>query len=204
MKLAPITFAVAFLLAGCGSTTPTSPPPSSERSPVARVDASAPVVNGVEAPPSSGDPAPSASAAPQSTPTPDPDPVRTAAATGFQADGVDNWQALNALSPNDVGKDEAAVWGRYLAALKQLPAPADTATALHALIRKVTRLHALLGEQASAFAAGRMARFYTVARQRSNTLNTVERAAGRVRTDLGLPLRPFHLPDPPSPDFSYP
>ena len=57
MKLVPITFAVAFLLAGCGSTTPTSPPPSPAGSHVARVDTSAPVVNGVQAPPSSGDPA---------------------------------------------------------------------------------------------------------------------------------------------------
>jgi hypothetical protein len=49
-KLAPIGFTVAFLLAGCGSTTPTAPPPSPAASPEGQVDASAPSPTSVSSP----------------------------------------------------------------------------------------------------------------------------------------------------------
>ena len=201
MKLVPITFAVAFLLAGCGSTTPTSPPPSPAGSHVARVDTSAPVVNGVQAPPSSGDPAPSESAAPQPTPTPDPDPVRTAAATGFQADGVDNLGQCSQrqLSPNDVGpRDEAAALGpvhsrRSKQAPGHLPTRRRPCTGLRPA--KVTRLQALLGEPASAFAAGRMARFYDVAGETAK--QHPEHGGACCRPSPDRP-RPSATPVPPS------
>jgi hypothetical protein len=199
MKQALFALCVACLLAGCGSTTPTAP----AASPVAEVDAS-PVVTSVQAPPSSSEPAPSASTAPEPSPTPDPAAIRTAAAAAFQAAGVANWQALHGVPAKDIGSDAAAVWAQYAAALKQLRVPADTAADLNRLIGKVTRLEALLRQQSAAFAPGTMHRFYKVAGQRSRTESDVEDTATRVRTDLGLPLRPFHMPDPYTPDFSYP
>ena len=41
------------------------------------------------------------------------------------------------------------MWGRYLAALKQLQVPADTAADLQDLIRRVSRLQAVSGEGGS-------------------------------------------------------
>jgi hypothetical protein len=205
-KLVSMGLVVACLLAGCGSTTPTSPPASPASSPLAQVDASAPAVNVVQAPPSSSEPAPSASEAPQPK-APDPEAVRAAAGAGFLAAGVANWQALHGLvglTAKQYPLGEAKVWGQYAGALKQLGVPADTAADVHVLIRKITRYQALLREEAAACAARRMARCYNVAGHRSNTLNKVEGVAARVRTDLDLPLRPFHFPDPYSPDFSYP
>ncbi len=82
MKLAVVALLILCSLAGCGSTSPTAPPPSPVGSPAAQVDALAPA-DGEPAPSNSGDPAPSA--APLPTPTPDPDAVRQAALAWFEA-----------------------------------------------------------------------------------------------------------------------
>jgi hypothetical protein len=63
-KLASIALTAACLLAGCGSTTSTAPPPSLAGSPAAQVDASAPAIDAVQTPASSGNPVPSAVATP--------------------------------------------------------------------------------------------------------------------------------------------
>ncbi len=129
--LAAIALAVACLLGACDSSTPTPPSPPAG-SPVARVEASAPV----QAAPSSGDPAPSASAAPQPTPTPDPETVRMAAAAGFQAaDAAARDRTGLPWNHKDVGRGPAKLWGQYLAALRQLQVPADTAADMQDLIR---------------------------------------------------------------------
>jgi hypothetical protein len=52
------------LAAGCGSTTPTAPPSPPAGGPAAQVDASAPAVDGVQTPASSGNTAPSPVATP--------------------------------------------------------------------------------------------------------------------------------------------
>ena len=120
---------------------------SPSNSPAAQVDASAPA-NSPQAPPSSGDLAPSASASLQPTPTPDPEAVRVAAAAGYQAAGAAHQRAWTSLPDNhkDVGRGASAMWGRYLAALRQLQFPADTAADLQDLIRVVSRLQAISGE----------------------------------------------------------
>ncbi len=186
MKLAVVALLVACSLVGCGSTTPTSPPPSAAGSPAAQVDASAPA-NSVEAPPSSGDPAPSASAAPQPTPTPDPEAVRMAAAAGFQAAGAAHQRAWTRLPDNhkDVGRRPARLWGRYLAALRQLQVPADTAADLQDLIRIVSRLQAISGEGGT----DNRLRAADVRYQTrwDNVWPKIWPAATRVRSDLGLP-----------------
>ena len=143
LKLAAIALAIACLLVGCESSTP---PPAPPRSPAAQVDASAPA-SSVQAPPSSGDPAPSASAAPQPTPTPDPEAVREAAAAAFHAAGAANLEAFRAV-PFDqhhlaqTEREIAETWDLYIAALKQLEVPDDTAANLRDLIRKVRRVQA--------------------------------------------------------------
>ena len=91
MKQASIALVVSCLLAGCGNATPIAAPPKPAGSPVAEVEASAPVVHGVQAPPNSGVPAPSASAAPQPTSTLGPDTVRMTAAAG-------SWQPVSPTS----------------------------------------------------------------------------------------------------------
>ena len=186
MKLATIALVVACLLAGCDSSTPTPVPPAPAGSPAARVDASAPA-NGVQAPPSSGDPAPSASAAPQPTPTPDPEAVRKAAAAQYLAAGLANTQGFEALDTKHkrTGLDDAEVWGQFAADLKQLQVPADTAADLHDLIRKVRKVEALHIEESGHFA--RMADFYIVARHLRNAQSRMSDAIDRVRSDLDLP-----------------
>ena len=186
MKLAVVALLAACLLTGCGSTTPTSPPPSAVGSPAAQVDASAPA-NDSQAPPSSGDPAPSASAAPQPTPTPDPEAVRVAAAAGYQAAGAAHQLAWARLPENhrDVGRARAKLWGRYLAALRQLQVPADTAADLQDLIRSVSRLQAVVGEGGSDNRLRNSdARFQT---RFYNAWYKISPASARVRSDLGLP-----------------
>jgi hypothetical protein len=83
-KSASIALIVACLLAGCGGTTPTAPPPSPAASPAARVDASAPVIDGVQTPASSGNPVPS----PVATPTIAASPTPQAAVTGLLEAGT--------------------------------------------------------------------------------------------------------------------
>src|SRR5262249_14237473 len=144
---------------GCDTSTPTPHRSAPTSSPAAQVDAS-PVVNGVQPPPSSGSPAPSASAAPQRSPTPYGDAVRSAAGAGFLAAGAANWQAINAVHPfpgKQYSVGLADTWSQYAAALGKLRVPADTAADLHALIRKVKRLQALFREEAAGCAGGRMA-----------------------------------------------
>jgi hypothetical protein len=197
MKLASIAFAVAGLLAGCGSTTPSSPPPPSPAgSPAARVDPSAPAAHGVETPASSGDPAPSGSAASQPPPTADPELVRAAAALQFQADGVANVQAAYALPanvkhPERRARDHAELWGRYLAALRQLRVPADTTADLQDLIRKVTRVQAAEREASAAVGAWSWNEplpeaWWVAGRHISVRTSRMVDAANRVRADLGL------------------
>ncbi len=184
MKVAAIALAVACLLGACDSSTPT-PPPSPAGSPAARVDASAPA-NGVQAPPSSGDPAPSASAAPQPTPTPDAEAVRTVAAAGYLAACCNARPTRRSRrSPSGPTKTEAEIWGRCAADLKKLQVPADTAADLHDLIRKVTKVQALMIEASGHFA--RMADFYVVARHLRNARSRMDDAVDRVRSDLDLP-----------------
>jgi beta-lactamase class A len=183
MKLAAISFVVTLLLAGCGNTTPTSPPPSPAGSPVAQVDASPPAVSVVQASPSSGVPAPSAPAAPQPTPTPDPEALRTAAAAGYTTASDANVQAFDAPSP----KPAAEIWGQFAADLRKLAVPADTAVDLHSLIRKVTRLQAWERKTSALLAAGSMTDFYIAARHRRDAQSSMADAVDRVRSDLGLP-----------------
>jgi len=206
VKVAAIVL-VAALLAGCDTSTPTPHPSAPASSPAAQVDASPPVVNGGQTPPSSGNPAPSASAAPQPSPTPDRDAIRSAARAGFLAAGVAHWQAISAVHPfpaKQYSVGLADTWSEYAAVLRKLRVPADTAADLHALIRKVTRLQALFRGEAARCAAGRMAHCGILAAQELDTLDNVEAAAGRVRTDLGLPQRPFITPYPAPPGFAYP
>lgn len=185
-KLAPITLAVAFLVVGCGSTTPTAPPPSLSGSPVAQVQASAPVVNGVQVPRSSTDSAPSASAARQPSPTPDPDALRTAAAAGFQAAADANAQAFNKCTGNKKCVfGEAEIWGLFAADLKKIQVPIDTAADLHTLIRRVVKLQALTRQASGHF--DRWADWDRVAIHRRNTQSKMADAVDQVRSDLGLP-----------------
>ena len=185
LKLAAIALAVACLLGACDSSTP-NPPSSPVGSPAARADASAPA-SSVEAPPSSGDPAPSASASLQPTPTPDPEAVRMAAAAGFQAAGAAHQRAWTRLplTHKDVGRGPARLWGRYLAALRQLQVPADTEADLRALIRIVSRLQAISGEGGT----DNRLRAADVRYQTrwDNVWSRIWPAATRVRSDLGLP-----------------
>jgi hypothetical protein len=158
--------------------------PSPSNSPAARVDASTPA-DDVQAPPSSGDPAPSGSAASQPPPTADPELVRAAAALQYQADGIANLQAFRALYENNKRNPErytAELWGQYLAALNQLQVPADTAADLRDLIRKVTRVQA--AERESATAVGDA--WWRARRHIRDRTSRMVDAANRVRADLGL------------------
>ena len=198
MKLAAVALLVACLVSGCGSTTPTSPPSSPVGSPAARADASAPA-SSVEAPPSSGDPAPSASASRQPTPTPDPEAVRMAAAAGYQAAGAAHERAWTRLPDNhkDVGRGASAMWGRDLAALRQLQVPADTAADLQDLIRIVSRLQAISGEGGSDNRLKSADARYQI--RWGKIWPKLSPASARVRSDLGLP-EPVSL----GPDGLYP
>ena len=159
---------------------------SPSNSPAAQIDASAPV-NSPQAPPSSGDPAPSAPASLQPTPTPDPEAVRMAAAAGYQAAGAAHQRAWTRLPENhrDVGRARAKLWGQYLAALRQLQVPADTAADLQGLIRSVSRLQTVVGEGGSDNRLRNSdARFQT---RFYNAWYKISPASERVRSDLGLP-----------------
>ena len=185
--LAAIVLAVACVLGACDSSTPT-PPSSPPGSPAARVEASAPV----QAAPSSGDPAPSASSAPQPTPTPDPETVRMAAAAGFQvADAAARDRTRLPWNHKDVGRGPAKQWGRYLAALRQLQVPADTAADLQDLIRTVSRLQAISGE------GGTDNRLRSIDFRYQTRWDNVEQkmlsAEDRVRSDLSLPPLCRHM-----------
>ena len=172
-----------------------NPEPAPVSSPVAQVDASAPA--SVQAPPSSGYPAPSASAAPQPTPTPDPEAVRVAAAAAFHAAGVANLEAFRAV-PFDqhhlaqTEREIAETWDLYIAALKQLQVPDDTAANLRDLIRKVRRVQAGDREASAAVVGYKkeepIPEAWWLARRhiRDRTSKMVD-AANRVRADLGLP-----------------
>ena len=158
-------------------------------------DASAPA-SGVEAPINSGDPAPSSAASSSPpTPTPDPEAVRMAAAAGFQAAGAAHEQAWARLprTHKDVGRGPSELWGQYLATLRQLQVPADTAADMQDLIRAVSRLQALSGEGGS---ENRLrsadVRYQT---RWDNVWPKLWPAATRVRSDLGLPEPVSHGPD---------
>ena len=158
---------------------------SPSNSPAAQVDASAPA-NSPQAPPSSGDLAPSASASLQPTPTPDPEAVRVAAAAGYQAAGAAHQRAWTSLPDNhkDVGRGASAMWGRYLAALRQLQVPADTAADLQDLIRVVSRLQAISGEGGSDNRLKSADARYQI--RWGKIWPQLWPAATRVRSDLGL------------------
>ena len=194
MKLAVVALLVACSLVGCGSTTPTSPPPSPVGSPAAQVDASAPA-NSLQAPPSSGDPAPSASGSLQPTPTPDPEAVRTAATAGYLAAAGRATDALVAATPKGnpadtragakaEGRRTAEAWGLFVAAMKQLEVPADTEADLRALIRKATAVQELYVTQPPADGTDTWWRFR---RELRNKFGKYEESVTKVRADLGLP-----------------
>jgi hypothetical protein len=195
-KLAPVALVVACLLAGCGSTTPTAPPPSPAGSPAAHVDVSAPA-DGDQAPPSSSAPAPSASAAPQATPTPirNPEAVRAAAGAGYLA-SIDAmaqaFEALKPLKPRDDRfvaaareRDAAAIWGQHADDLNHLQVPADTAAHLRGLIRRTTAFQALLFNGPADRSDDA---WWEYRRHVRNKLSKYNEAAERVRSDLGLPF----------------
>ena len=195
LKLAAIALAVACLLGACDSSTPT-PPSSPVGSPAAQVDASAPAKDSV-APPSSGDPAPSTSASPQPTPTPDPEAVRVAAAAAFHAAGAANLEAFRAV-PYDqhhlaqTEREIAETWDLYIAALKQLQVPDDTAANLRNLIRKVRRVQAGDREASAAVVGYKKEEpipeaWWLARRHIRNRTSTMVDAANRVRAELGLP-----------------
>ena len=186
MKLAAIALAVACLLGACDSSTP-PPSPSPAGSPAALVDAVAPA-NGVQAPPSSGAPASSPSAAPQPTPTPDPETVREAAAAQLLVASAANskaWQALTAKR-HWSAKAEAEIRSQWVADLKKLEVPADTAADLRHLIRVTILVDALDIERADAFAR-KAADFDTVALRDRHATSRRADAMDRVLADLGLP-----------------
>jgi hypothetical protein len=213
MKQALFALTVACLLAGCGSTTPTAPPPSSAASPVARVDAAPPVVNGVQAPPSSSVLAPPASAVPQPTRTPDPELVRAAAALGFLAAVQVRdtppyprciWKRWS-LTCGDVKyrcpagsltcghveyRAAAQKWAKFAADLKRLQVPADTAADLRHLIRRVAKRQAISMKLS---VASSWARWYRLRGADSLSSNGYDTATDRVRADLHLPARCYHL-----------
>jgi hypothetical protein len=189
MKLASIALAVSCLLAGCGSTTPATPPPAPAGSPVAHVDASAPAFHGIRPPAGSGLTAPSASASPQPTPTPDPEAVRAAAAAGYLAASDANVQAWDKCTGKNKNcqVDPAGIWGQFAADLKKLAVPADTAADLHDLVRKVTKVQEWERKMSALLAAGSMADFYVAARHRRNAQSRMANAIDQVRSDLRLP-----------------
>ena len=91
----------------------------------------------------------------------------------------------------DVGRGPAKLWGRYLAALRQLQVPADTAADLQDLIRTVSRLQALSGE------GGTDNRLRSIDFRYQTRWDNVEQkmysAVDRVRSDLGLPPLCRHM-----------
>ena len=185
-RLAAIALAVACVLGACDSSTPTRPS-SPAGSPAALVDALAPA-NDVQAPPRSGDPAPSASAAPLATPTPDPETVREIAAAQLleaSAASSEAWQALTAKR-HWSAQAEAEIRGQWVADLKKLEVPVDTAADLHDLIRLVIKVDALSIERADAFAR-KAADFDTVALRDRRAQSRMIDALDRVRADLDLP-----------------
>lgn len=200
-RLASTTLAVAFVLAGCGMTAPTDLPPSTIGSP-APAEASAPVVDTVQSPASSGNPVPSGSTGPRPTPEPDPDAGRKAAAAQYLAAGVAMVKASTALrSPVNAKqtvryeREAAEIWGQWLAAVEQIRAPADTSVDLQRLIRVVTRRQALQREGADALAIRSMDDWYRVRRRLRDLEGKLLDAADRVRSDLGLPPLPTAGPD---------
>ncbi len=153
MKLAVVAILLLCSLAGCGSTTPTAPPPSAAGSPAA-ADATA-SADGDPAPSNSADSAPSA--VPLTTPAPDPDTVRQAALAWFEARATaspaidpdkhypDNLRGMRARS-----RDIAQHMGLYVAALNELEVPADAAADLQELIRTATVYQAVEVERSTA------------------------------------------------------
>ena len=184
-KLAAIALAVTCLLAGCDSATASPKPPTPAGSPAGQVAASAPAT-GVQAAPSSGDPAPSAAAEPQPSPTPGPEAVRKVAAAQYLAAAAANTQAFDLATKHKWSpKTGAAIWGQFAADLRKLQVPADMAADLHDLIRRVKKVQGLHIEESGHFA--RMADFYDVARRLSNAQSKMSDAVDRVRSDLDLP-----------------
>ena len=186
IKLAAIALAVASLLAACDSSTPT-PQASTAGSPAAQVEASAPVTS-VQAPPSSGDPAPAASAELQPPPTPDAQAVREAAAAGYLAASDGNVQAFDTCTGiKKCQLDPAEIWGQFAADLKKFAVPADTAADMRDLIRKVTKVQAWERKASALLAAGSKSDYYVAARHRRNAQSRMADAIDRVRADLHLP-----------------
>jgi hypothetical protein len=174
-----------------------NPGPAPLGSPAAEIDASAPA-NSVQAPPSSGDPAPSASAVLQPTPTPDPEAVRTAAAAQYLTAAQATTQAFEALQATDKAyyRGAAEIWGQFAADLEKLQVPPDTAADLRDLIRKVKKVQGLFVQASGHFA--RMDDFYIVARHLRNARSRASAAVDRVRSDLDLPaLCRAGCPEPP-------
>ncbi len=110
-----------------------------------------------------------------------------AAAAGFQAAGAAHQRAWARLPENhrDVGRGPAKLWGRYLAALRQLQVPADTTADLQDLIRIVSRLQAISGEGGTDNRLRAADARYQIRWDRA--WPKIWPAATRVRSDLGLP-----------------
>ena len=92
-----------------------------------------------------------------------------------------------------MGRGPAKLWGLYLAALRQLQVPADTAADLQELIRIVGRLQALSGEGGSDNRLRAADARYQI--RWDNVWPKIWPAAARVRSDLGLPEPKSFGPD---------
>ena len=195
LRLAAIALAVACLLGACDSSTPT-PPSSPVGSPAAQVDASAPA-NDSQPPPSSGDPAPSASARPSRHPRPTRKRFGWWRRPHSMPAGAANLEAFSAV-PFDqhhlaqTEREIAETWDLYIAALKQLQVPDDTAANLRDLIRKVRRVQAGDREASAAVVGYKKEEpipeaWWLARRHIRNRTSKMVDAANRVRADLGLP-----------------
>ncbi len=115
-----------------------------------------------------------------------------AAAAGFPAaDAAARDRTRLPWNHQDVGRGPAKLWGRYIAALRQLQVPADTAADLQDLIRTVSRLQAISGE------GGTDNRLRSIDFRYQTRWDNVEQkrysAVDRVRSDLGLPPLCRHM-----------
>jgi hypothetical protein len=120
-----------------------------------------------------------------------------AAAAAFHAAGAANLEAFKAV-PFDqhhlaqTEREIAETWDLYIAALKQLQVPDDTAANLRDLIRKVRRVQAGDREASAAVVGYKKEEpvpeaWWLARRHIRNRTSKMVDAANRVRADLGLP-----------------
>ena len=120
-----------------------------------------------------------------------------AAAAAFHAAGAANLGAFRAV-PFDqhhlaqTEREIAETWDLYIAALKQLQVPDDTAANLRDLIRKVRRVQAGDREASAAVVGYKKEEpvpeaWWLARRHIRNRTSKMVDAANRVRADLGLP-----------------